>query len=123
MRRAKLMAVLGIFVTTGVAAAPHLGSVGAGRIADMPHWYGRAGDLVGAQRIAGLRSGDHPPVLSAADAEVEKRTNMAGARGSPSKQPVLTTWDEGIARRTHMPLAADQHSASSNPFIAPRAVQ
>jgi hypothetical protein len=123
MKRAKLMALLSVFVTTGVAAAPNLGSVGAGRIADMPHWYGRAGGLVGAQRIAGLRSGDHPPVLSAADAAVEKRTNMAGAQDSPSKQPVVSTWDEGTARRTHMPLAADEHSTSSNPFIAPRAVQ
>ena len=101
---------------------PNLGNVMSGRVKDMDHWFGRAGGLVGPERVARLRSGDRKPVVVTYDRSVEARTNMPAQHAKSQHQHVLTTWDEGVAKRTHMPLAAEEHTGSDNPYVSPRAV-
>ena len=84
------------------AATPNLGEVDSGRVSDMSKWYGRAGGLVGSDRVDGLRLGGRTPVSTALD------------------QRVIATWDEGTAKRTHMPLAEEEPGAAEHPFRAPR---
>ena len=101
---------------------PNLGYAMSGRVADMDKWFGRSGGLVGSERVAGLRSGDRKPIVITYDKSVEARTNMPIHQAESQPEHVLTTWDEGVAKRTDMTLAAEQHAGSENPYVPPRAV-
>jgi hypothetical protein len=65
--------------------------------------YGRAGGLVGADRVSGLQAGT-AQVGVAYDADVAARTNMPRAQGG--SQTVGVAYDADVAARTNMPRGA-----------------
>jgi len=114
------VALAGLTVRTQAdQTPPHLGYLVSRNISDIEQGYGRAGGHVGWRRVADAPSAHRPPVEVAYDKETEARTHMP--TNHAASQHVLTTWDEGIAKRTHMPLA--EENASRPPYVAPRAVQ
>jgi hypothetical protein len=62
--------------------------------------YGRAGGLVGADRISGLQGGS-AQIGIAYDADVAARTNMQRAQGGNAGLGVA--YDADVAARTNMP--------------------
>jgi hypothetical protein len=66
-------------------------------------WYGRAGGLVGSDRVAHLEG--HVPGSTAIavsyDKDVAARTNMSTNRDSASS--VAISYDKDVAERTNMP--------------------
>ena len=89
-----------VFANVALAVGPMLKS------ADMSQaglWYGRAGGLVGSDRVAHLQgntagSGD---VAVTYDKDVAARTNMSSNRDNGA--PVAITYDKDVAERTNMP--------------------
>ena len=66
--------------------------------------YGRAGELVGADRVSGLQAGS-AQVGIGYDADVAARTNMPRAQGT-TNQTVGVSYDADVAARTNMQRAA-----------------
>jgi len=64
--------------------------------------YGRAGGLVGADRVSGLHTGN-AQIGIAYDADVATRTNMPRAQGGTAG--VGVSYDADVAARTNMPRA------------------
>ena len=62
--------------------------------------YGRAGGLVGADRVSGLQAGN-VQIGIAYDADVAARTNMPRAQGGTAG--VGVAYDADVAARTNMP--------------------
>ena len=83
---------------------PNLGPVTSAPVSDMSAAYGRAGGLTGPQRVQESQIPEGPPVRTGLDWRAH----------------VLATWSEGVAKRTHMPLAASTRAAEQHPFRAPR---
>jgi opacity protein-like surface antigen len=87
----------------------------AGDIATAQHWYGRAGGLVGSERIGALRTnGSNPGIGVTYDRDVAARTNMSTDR-APG-QSVTVTYDQEVAERTNMARSretAPVHSAGA----------
>lgn len=74
--------------------------VTSGDTSTMDQWYGRAGGLVGSDRVSGLHSGSAKVGVSY-DADVTARTNMQ--RGQADPATVGVTYDPDVAARTNMP--------------------
>ncbi len=73
----------------------------AGDVSSADHWYGRAGGLVGADRVAALRTNaSNPGIAVNYDRDVAARTNMATDR--TGDQTVTVTYDRDVAARTNM---------------------
>jgi hypothetical protein len=66
--------------------------------------YGRAGGLVGSDRVSGLQAGSTQLGI-AYDADVAARTNMPRAQGT-TNQTVGINYDADVAARTNMQRAA-----------------
>jgi hypothetical protein len=89
---------------TGIGSVLAAGDVlTTGDIATMSQWYGRAGELVGAQRIEAISKSTSAKeqVGIAYDKDVAARTNMP--RESASNSQVAITYDKDVAERTNMP--------------------
>jgi hypothetical protein len=78
----------------------------AGDLSTADLWYGRAGGLVGAQRISALHPNSSNPGIGVTyDRDVAARTNMSVDRSSG--QGVTVTYDQEVAARTNMARSHD----------------
>jgi hypothetical protein len=69
-------------------------------------WYGRAGGLVGSDRVANLRGNiKSAEVAITYDKDVAARTNMPSDRTEGA--PVAITYDKDVAKRTNMGRAQE----------------
>lgn len=93
-----------IFATAAGAAGPVLKSSDSSQFA---HWYGRAGGLVGSERVVYLRGhgGSTAEVAITYDKDIAARTNMPSDR--PEGASVEITYDKDIAKRTNMGRAQE----------------
>jgi hypothetical protein len=97
------VAAAALGVTTAYAGSDVLK---AGDASTMSQWYGRAGGLVGAQRIAALRANDANPGIGITyDRAIAERTNMSVDR--PADKGVTVTYDREVAARTNMARSQD----------------
>jgi opacity protein-like surface antigen len=89
-----------IIAQAATAAGPILKS---GDVSQAALWYGRAGGLVGPDRIAHLQgnTADAAEVAVTYDKDVAARTNMATDRESGAS--VAISYDKDVAERTNMP--------------------
>jgi hypothetical protein len=93
--------VLAILGAGSIASADD--TLHSGDISTMGKWYGRAGGLVGADRIEFLgNSREHESRLGVAyDKDVAQRTNMPPR--DTSADQVGISYDKDVAARTNMP--------------------
>ncbi len=77
-----------------------------------PIVYGRAGQLVGSDRVMNLQAGQAPLSVSY-DHEVAARTNMATDRATGRR--IGVSYDAEFAARTNMPRASNTAYAGSVP--------
>ncbi len=92
----------------------------AGDVSTIDQWYGRAGGLVGAQRIAALRANDaNPGITVTYDRAVAARTNMSLDR--PTHEGVTVTYDKEVAARTNMGRSQDAGAVRAAGTQAPKA--
>jgi hypothetical protein len=110
-----LMSVIAASAALSINAAFAQSTLKAGDVSQMGHWYGRAGGLVGSDRVGGLTS--HTPgnqgVGISYDAAVQGRTNMPMDRASGSE--VTVTYDQAVAERTNMPRGSQSIQAAEIP--------
>jgi hypothetical protein len=96
-----------ILVALSVGSATAAGDVvGTSDPASFSHSYGRAGGLVGSDRITALgkATGDGKQVGITYDKDVAERTNMP--RGDGASGNVGIAYDKDVAERTNMQRAA-----------------
>jgi len=107
IRNKLLTSTIGAAAMLGAAAAfADSTTLTAGDASTVDQWYGRAGGLVGAQRIAALRSNrSNPGITVTYDRAVAERTNMPLDRASG--QGVTVTYDREVAARTNMARSGD----------------
>jgi hypothetical protein len=115
-RNKLLMSVLAASAALSINAAfAQSSTLKASDLSQLNHWYGRAGGLVGSDRISGLTM--HTPGNQAVgisfDAAVQARTNMPMNRGSGSE--VTVTYDQAVAERTNMPRGSEPVQAAEIP--------
>ena|SRR5215510_11709768 len=67
----------------------------------MDKWYGRAGGLVGSERITAISKATGDRVGVSYDADVAKRTNLP--REGAGKNDISITYDKDVTSRTNMP--------------------
>jgi hypothetical protein len=78
----------------------------SGDLSTVDHWYGRAGGLIGVDRVAALSSASSNPGITVTyDREVAERTNMPVDRSSGAG--VTVTYDREVAERTNMGRSSD----------------
>jgi len=93
-----------------IAAGPVLKT---GNVAQAGQWFGRAGGLVGSDRVAHLQ-GDATGSTNIAvtyDKDVAARTNMSTNRDSASS--VGISYDKDVAARTNMPRVSEPQPIQS----------
>jgi len=97
MKIKPLLSAMAIAATLGssVYAAD---TVTTGDTSSMDKWYGRAGGLVGSDRVDRLRVGE-TTVGVIFDQDVATRTNM---HREPGTSKVGVSWDRDVAARTNM---------------------
>jgi hypothetical protein len=115
-RNKLLMSVLAASAALSINAAfAQSSTLKASDVSQLNHWYGRAGGLVGSDRITGLTK--HTPGNQAVgvsfDAAVQARTNMPMDRASGSD--VTVTYDEAVAARTNMPRGSESIQSAEVP--------
>jgi hypothetical protein len=94
---------------TAIAAGPTLKS---GDIAQAGLWYGRAGGLVGADRVAHLEGSiASAQVAVSYDKDVAARTNMSSDRAGGTS--VGISYDADVAQRTNMPRGQEAEPIQS----------
>ena len=98
MRSAVGMAIAAIGISSGVAMSDE--TLRSGDPITMEKWYGRAGGLVGSDRVMALGKSSADRVGISYDADVAKRTNMQ--REGTAKGDVSITYDKDVANRTNM---------------------
>jgi hypothetical protein len=99
----------GLVADAAIAAGPTLKS---GNISQVGMWYGRAGGLVGPDRVAHLEgNATNTEVAVTYDKEVAARTNMASDRDSNA--PVTISYDKDVAERTNMPRGVEPQPIQS----------
>jgi hypothetical protein len=96
--------LLSAIVPASAKEPPNLGPVRSGAVSDMNRGYGRAGGLTSSQRVEESQQPAGRPVRSGVNGQAH----------------VLATWDELVAKRTHMPLAASAAPVKQHPYRAPR---
>jgi hypothetical protein len=78
----------------------------SGDLSTADHWYGRAGGLIGVDRVAALpAAGSNPGITITYDRDVAQRTNMPLDRSNGSG--VTVTYDRDVAARTNMGRSQD----------------
>src|SRR5512145_2077762 len=89
-------------LSVGVASAQS-DAVKSNDIGTIDKSYGRAGGLVGSDRVKGLRAhaSSNASLGVSWDAEVAARTNMPGDRAAGAG--VGVSYDQAVAERTNMP--------------------
>lgn len=89
-------------LSVGIASAES-DALKSGDIGTVGQWYGRAGGMVGSDRVAGLKlhTPSNAPLGVSWDAEVAARTNMSTDRAPGAG--VGVTYDQEVAARTNMP--------------------
>ena len=99
-----------LVANAAVAAGPVLKS---GDVSHVGLWYGRAGGLVGPDRVAHLQghSGSSPEVAVTYDKDVAARTNMRSDRESGAS--VAISYDKDVAERTNMPRGQEPQPIQS----------
>lgn len=103
---------LGIALTA-VASALSINLASAADVASgAPILYGRAGQLVGSDRVMNLQAGKAPLSVSY-DHEVAARTNMATDRATGKR--VGVSYDAEYAARTNMPRGGNAAYAGNVP--------
>ena len=81
-------------------------TLSSGDLSTVDHWYGRAGGLIGIDRVAALPSaGSNPGITISYDRDVAARTNMPLDRSSGAG--VTVTYDREVAARTNMTRSQD----------------
>ncbi len=106
--RSKLLAsaVVAVAMLGTTAAFAESTVLKAGDLSTANNWYGRAGGLVGAERVAALRPNETNPGIGVSyDRDVAARTNMSVDR--ITGQGVTVTYDRDVAERTNMGRASD----------------
>ena len=98
IRSAVAMAIAAIGISSGVAMSDD--ALRSGDPITMEKWYGRAGGLVGSDRVMALGKSSADRVGISYDADVAKRTNMQ--REGTAKSEVSITYDKDVANRTNM---------------------
>ena len=100
----------GIIADAAIAAGPILKS---GDVSQVGLWYGRAGGLVGPDRIAHLQgnTASAAEVGVTHDKDVAARTNMASDRESGAS--VAISYDKDVAERTNLPRGQEQQPIQS----------
>ncbi len=94
---------------TAVAAGPILKS---GDVSQAGLWHGRAGGLVGSDRVANLeRNTDVAQVGVSYDKDVAARTNMSTERAGGTS--VGISYDKDVAQRTNMPRGQESEPIQS----------
>lgn len=98
------LAVLAVALGALAAATPALAAgdvLKSSTVEQISHSYGRAGGLVGADRIAYLAGNQGNPQVSITyDKDVAERTNMP--RDQASNGPIAITQDPEVISRTNM---------------------
>jgi hypothetical protein len=95
-----------LLVSTIAAASALAGTAYAGDVltggdlSTVDKWYGRAGGLVGSDRVSALRPGESKVGVTF-DQEVAERTNM---HREPGTSQVGISRDAEVAARTNMPI-------------------
>lgn len=105
------MALAGSLLTgAAIAAGPILKS---GDVSQAGMWYGRAGGLVGPDRVAHIQGhgGNSSEVAVTYDKDVAARTNMSSNRESGTS--VAISYDKDVAERTNMPRGEQPQSIQS----------
>jgi hypothetical protein len=78
----------------------------SGNLSTVDHWYGRAGGLIGVDRLAAVPSAvTNPGITITYDRDVAQRTNMPLDRSSGAG--VTVTYDRDVAARTNMGRSHD----------------
>jgi hypothetical protein len=114
---ASAVAAAALGVTTAFAGSDVLK---AGDTSTMSQWHGRAGGLVGSERIAALHANDANPGIGITyDRAVAERTNMSVDR--PADQTVTVTYDREVAARTNMARTQDAGPVRAAGTQAPKA--
>lgn len=99
----------GLVADAAIAAGPTLKS---GNISQVGMWYGRAGGLVGPDRVANLQgNAANTDIAVTYDKDVAARTNMAVDR--ESNAPVAISYDKDVAERTNMPRGVEPQPIQS----------
>ena len=85
-------------VASGLAVGDE--TLRAGDPLSMDKWYGRAGGLIGSDRVMAIGKSSADRIGIKFDADVAKRTNMP--RDGAAKGNVGITYDKDVAERTNM---------------------
>ena len=86
-------------LSVNAAFAAGAGTVSSSDIQNADKWYGRAGGLVGTDRVSSLTAGSKAIGVSW-DQDVAARTNMSLDRTNANA--IAVTYDEDVAARTNM---------------------
>jgi hypothetical protein len=100
----------GIVADAAIAAGPILKS---GDISQAGLWYGRAGGLVGPDRVVHLQghTANAAQIGVTYDKDVAARTNMGTDRETSA--PVAISYDKDVAERTNMPRGVEPQPIQS----------
>lgn len=105
-RNTLLASALAAAVLVAPAAFADSSTLTSGNLSTVDQWYGRAGGLVGAGRVAALpAAGSNPGITITYDRDVAARTNMPLDRSNGAG--VTVTYDREVAERTNMGRAKD----------------
>src|SRR5689334_9510990 len=98
--RASLL--LGVALALGICSQASMADdmLRSANAASMDKWYGRAGGLVGSDRVMALGSTQGERVGVVYDADVAKRNNMAAREANAS---IAITYDKDVAARNNLP--------------------
>jgi hypothetical protein len=86
-------------LSINAAFAAEGSTVGSSDLQNIDKWYGRAGGLIGSDRVSGLTAPSKPLGVSW-DQDVAARTNMSVNRDNNGT--VGVTYDADVAARTNM---------------------
>ena len=98
VRAALAMAIAAVGIYSGMAMSDE--TLRAGDPISMDKWYGRAGGLVGSDRVMAIGKSSANRVGITYDVDVAKRTNMP--REGAGKNEIGITYDKDVASRTNM---------------------
>src|SRR5262245_39400968 len=95
--------------SSAIAAGPILKT---GDVAQASMWYGRAGGLVGPDRVAHLEGNSASAQVGVSyDKDVAARTNMSSDRAGDTS--VGISYDKDVAQRTNMPRGQEAEPIQS----------
>ncbi len=104
----------GLGVVTAVPGRAEESVLRSSHVADFPQWQGRAGGLVGADRIAAVTRVDHAntAIQLTYDKDVASRTNMARGQNDATGNGVSVSYDQDVSARTNMARTPSQTPSS-----------